>query len=493
MYRAYYKMYRGDLLPKDRVSQIKAQNRLLKEIVFVLGAIKYGTENNISSGIDEISVLRSLPIRAYEEIYPWIERSWNGEEDVLWMGKIKWFSKSSGTTNARSKYIPVSLESLEQNHFLSARDMLANYLERSPNSKLGFDSVLTISGSISEKNEIAGVSAGDVSAILDANSPWWAQLSKALPKNIRDIPSWEDRLPKVLEFTKDADIKAFAGVTSWIYKIIDEAVKKYNKKDALELWPNLEVFFHGGVDIKPYMGELKRLIPNNNFKYVEVYNASEGFFSFQDTNVDENGMLLMAGHGIFYEFKDLNTDDIYTLENVELNKKYELIISTVSGLWRYRVGDIVKIVNLDPVRIKVIGRTKAVLNTYGEELMVGNVDEAIKILNSSGYSVLEYTGSTIFKTQNQNGGHEWIIEFDTIPEDKDDFIKKFDIELRNLNSDYDAKRKGDNILNLPVVHFAPKGTFYEWMKSVGKLGGQNKVPRLKEERNFLEDILKFIK
>lgn len=491
MYRAYYKMYRGDLLPKDSVSQIKDQNRLLKEIIFVLDSVKYSKENNLISSEDELEILQSLPIRSYEEIYPWIERAWNGEENVLWMGKTKWFAKSSGTTNSRSKYIPVSTESLEQNHFLAARDMLANYLQRSPDSKLGFDSTLTISGSIQDRHEENGNCAGDVSAVMDANSPWWAQLSKALPKSIREIKSWEERLPKVLEFTQDADIKAFAGVTSWIHIIIEQAVKKAGVNNALELWPNLEVFFHGGVNIKPYMAELNKLIPTNKFKYVEVYNASEGFFSFQDTDDQDNGMLLLCGHGVFYEFRSIVDNNIYTLENVELGHSYEIIISTVSGLWRYALGDVIEFTNLDPFRIKIVGRTKAVLNAYGEELMVTNVDEALfQLQKKYNYSVLEYTGAPIYKEESTNGSHEWVMEFENDIEDLNLFTERFDEELRLLNSDYDAKRKGDIILSLPIVHVVPRNKFYEWMKERGKLGGQNKVPRLSEKRDFVEAILK---
>jgi hypothetical protein len=487
-------MYRGDLLPKTKDTQISAQHRLLKEIVFVLGNVKYSKENNIIFSDDPIKVLQSLSVRSYEEIYPWIERVWNGEDNVLWMGKTKWFAKSSGTTNARSKYIPISLESLEQNHFLGGRDMLASYLDKNPNSKLGFDSVLTVSGSIQDRHVENGNCAGDVSAIMDANSPWWTTLSKALPKNILEIRSWEERLPKVLDFAKNADIKAFAGVTSWIQIIIKEAVKKAGKKNALELWPNLEVFFHGGVNIKPYLNELRNLIPTDKFKYVEVYNASEGFFAFQDLDDVDSGMLLLSGHGIFYEFRDLNSNKIYTLEDVELNKKYELIISNVSGLWRYALGDVIEIVNSDPIRIKVVGRTKAVLNTYGEELMVGNVDEAIKNINQKhNYSILEYTGTTIYKKENQNGGHEWVIEFDNLPENREEFIKNFDHELRALNSDYDAKRKSDIILGLPVIHIVERGTFYKWMKDRNKLGGQNKIPRLSENREYVEDILEILR
>ncbi len=494
MYRAYYSLYRGDLLPKTKDSQIVSQNQIASELASILPFIKYGTEQNITYKNSALEIIRSLPVREYEELYPWIERTWNGEENVLWYGKTEWFAKSSGTTNARSKFIPMTRESIEQNHFLGARDMLGTYLERNPNSKIGFDSVVTISGSIQDRNEVAKTHAGDVSTVLDLNSPWWAQLSKVLPKNIIDIPSWEERLPKIIEFLKDADVKAFAGTVTWVYIILDEVVKKYGVSDALKLWPNLEVFFHGAVSIKPYLSEFKKLVPNNKVHYVEVYNASEGFFAFQDTDDAENGMLLMCGHGIFYEFGDIHTGEVLTIDDVKLHERYELIISTVSGLWRYRLGDVVEITSTDPVRVRVAGRTKAVLNAYGEELMVGNVDEAIRQIHEEhGYCINEYSGCPIYKGGNvSKGGHEWVIEFENIPEDINKFIEIFDKKLRELNSDYDAKRKGDIVLNVPVVHAVPKGTFYEWMKSRNKLGGQNKVPRLCEKRECLGAILEML-
>lgn len=483
MYKAVYKLSRGNLLPKTLESQINAQNQILNELNIVLPFVKYSTENNVKD-------LQDLEIRSYEEIFPFIDRAWNGEEDVLWPGYTKWFSKSSGTTNARSKYLPVTNEQLDQNHFLASKDMFANYLDQNPNSKIGFDSVLTVSGSIQETNPISGNFAGDISAVIEANSPWWANLSKALPKEITGISSWEERLPKVLEFTKNADIKVLMGVTSWIQIIIKKAVENAGVKNILELWPNLEVFLHGGVDIKPYIADLNKLIPSNNFKYIEVYNASEGFFAFQDTADMDNGMLLMCGHGIYYEFLDIHTNELVKLENLKIHNKYELIISTVSGLWRYRIGDIVEITSTDPVRIRVAGRTKAVLNTFGEELMVGNVDEAIKqIYNEHGYSICEYTGCTVVNnTINNLGNHEWVMEMEIVPPDINKFTEIFDKKLCELNSDYEAKRKGNIVLSLPVVNIVPVGTFYKWMKSRSKLGGQNKVPRLKETNDIVEEL-----
>lgn len=492
MYRAYYKLHRGELLPNSKEKQILAQNEVLEELINMLPFVKYGTENNINLTADHLQNLQKLNTVTYEEIYPFIKRTWEGEENVLWYGKTEWFAKSSGTTNAKSKYIPVSTDSIDQNHILAGKDMLGSYLKRNPNSKIGFDSVINITGSIQERNEIAKTHAGDISTILDLHAPWYARLSKVLPKSILEIGSWEERLPKIIEFLKDSDVKAFIGTVTWIHIILDQIVKKNDLKNALEIWPKLEVFFHGAVSMKPYINEFKKLIPTNKFTYVEVYNASEGFFAFQDTDDHKNGMLLLCGHGIFYEFIDIKTKQIYTLKDVKLNEQYELVISTVSGLWRYRIGDVIEITNIDPIRIKIIGRTKAVLNAYGEELMVDNVDEAIKQINNKNkYSVGEYTGCPIFKNENNNnGGHEWVIEFEKIPDDINDFIELFDKKLCNLNSDYNAKRTGDIVLKKPIVHPVLKGTFYEWMKNRNKFGGQNKVPRLSESREYVEDLLR---
>lgn len=484
MYRAMYKLSRGNALPKTREDQETAQADVLAELLSVLPATSYGSE----CGAVEVA---DLPVRSYEEFYPWIERAWNGEADVLWHGTVEWFAKSSGTTNARSKFIPVSSDAMEQNHFLCGRDMLASYLERNPDSRLGFDSVVTISGSVQDIHPVSGAKAGDVSAVLDANAPWWADLAKTLPKDILNIPAWKDRFPKAIEFLKDADVKAFVGTVTWVHLLLSEAVAKYGAKDALELWPELEVFFHGAVSMSPYRAQFEKLIPAKTFRFVEVYNASEGFFAFQDTDNADNGMLLLCGHGIYYEFRDLKTGVLYPLQKVKKGERYEMIISTVAGLWRYTIGDVVEIVNDDPVRVRVVGRTKAMLNAYGEELMVGNVDEALSRLKDLFPVPTEYTGCPVYKTETAAGAHEWIMEFDEMPS-CDEFVRAFDAELRSLNSDYDAKRSGDIVLGLPIVHFVPKGTFYHWMERRGKFGGQNKIPRLSESRSHVEEILALI-
>lgn len=494
VYRAYYKAKRQDLLPRTLDDQIREQNQILNILVFELSNTVYGKEKNIDFTIEsDYEVLKILPTVKYEEIYPYINRVWEGEESLLWPGRIKYFGKSSGTTNSRSKFIPISRESMEENHFMGGRDMLGVYLSLNPNSKIGFESVLPISGSIQDINEKAGTYAGDISWVLDQNVPWWTNLMKALPKDILEIKTWDKRLPEVINYSKNINLKILTGTITWIHIFLAESVKKYGAQNALDLWPDLEVFFHGAVSMKPYKKEFEKLIPKKDFYCIDVYNASEGFFAFQDTLDSEKGMLLLCGHGIFYEFMNTKNNEIITLEGLELGMKYELIISTFSGLWRYRLGDVVEIVNLDPVRIKIAGRTQAVLNAYGEELMVGNVDEAVRILNENhGYEILEYTGSPIYKNENQNGGHEWVIEFKNIPSDKNKFIEIFDQELRKLNADYDAKRNANMVLDIPKIHFVQEGTFYNWMEGRGKTGGQNKILRLSEDRSLLESLIQCI-
>jgi hypothetical protein len=495
VYRGYYKLKRPDFFPATLEKQVDEQEQVLQVLIFNLAYTLYAKEKKVDFSLDNnYETLKSLPLARYEDLALYIDRVWNGEDSVLWPKKITYFGKSSGTTNAKSKYIPVSPESIEENHLLAGRDMIGVYFQLNPNSKIGFDSVMQITGSLQDVNEKAGTKAGDISWVLSENVPWWANLVYALPKEVLEIKGWDKRLPEALKYLKDTNLKVFTGTITWVHILLAESVKKYGVSNALELWPDLEVFFHGAVSMKPYKKEFDKLIPKKDFYYIDVYNASEGFFAFQDSLVPDSGMLLLCGHGIFYEFLNLESGEIVTIKDLELGENYEIIISTFSGLWRYRIGDVIEVVNLNPVRIKVIGRTQAVLNAYGEELMVGNVDEAIKNLNSEyGYEIVEYTGTPIYKNeQNKNGCHEWVIECTICPKDEDAFVKAFDQELCRLNSDYEAKRKGDIVLSLPKVHFVKSGTFYKWMESRGKTGGQNKIPRLSEDRGLLEGLLQFV-
>jgi phenylacetate-coenzyme A ligase PaaK-like adenylate-forming protein len=496
VYLGYYKLNRHDFFPSSLSKQITDQEQVLRSLIFNLAYTEYAKDQKVDfNKNDNYEILKSLPTVTYEDLAPYINRVWNGEESILWPKKITYFGKSSGTTNAKSKYIPVSEESIEKNHLLGGRDMVGVYLELNPNSKIGFDSVMQITGSLQDVNEKAGTKAGDISWVLGENVPWWANLVYALPKEVLEIKGWDKRLPEVVKFLKDTNLKVFTGTITWVHILLTESIKRYGVVNALELWPDLEVFFHGAVSMKPYKKEFQKLIPKKDFYYIDVYNASEGFFAFQDSLVSDSGMLLLCGHGIFYEFLNCKTGVIVTIKDLEFGSKYEMIISTFSGLWRYKIGDVVEVVNLDPVRIKVVGRTQAVLNAYGEELMVGNVDEAIKNLNNEyGYEIVEYTGAPIYKSvENKNGGHEWVIECANIPSDPAEFKKVFDAELCKLNSDYEAKRKGDLVLSVPKIHFVSSGTFYKWMEHRGKTGGQNKIPRLCEDRVLIDHLIRFLK
>lgn len=495
VYRGYYKLKHEGALARTLPQQILEQEQVLRELMFNLPSTSYAKDMKVDISIGtNYEILKSLPCARYEELAPYIERMWNGETSVLWPEKVEYFGKSSGTTNAKSKFIPVSPQSIEENHMQGAKDMLGTYLLLNPNSQISLGSVMHIAGALQDVNEKAGTKAGDISWVIEAQAPWWMNMVYALPKEILAIKGWDKRLPEVLKWLKDKNVKVFTGTITWVHMLLAESVKKYGTKNALELWPDLEVFFHGAVSMKPYKKEFEKLIPKKDFHYIEVYNASEGFFAFQDILISESGMLLLCGHGIFYEFLNLKNKNIVTIKDLEIGEKYEMIISTLSGLWRYRIGDVVEVASVDPVRILVSGRTQAVLNAYGEELMVGNVDEAIRNLNSEhGYDIVEYTGAPIYKNEmNQTGGHEWVMECSSCPRDIDAFILAFDAELSKLNSDYEAKRKGNLILALPTIHFAPSGTFSKWMQSRGKSGGQNKVPRLSEDRTLLENLLVFL-
>ncbi|MFM7088297.1 MAG: GH3 auxin-responsive promoter family protein [Candidatus Paceibacterota bacterium] len=490
IYRYVYKL--NGRIYTDRRRQILAQKQLLTRISNVLPYTAYSKDLSVKREPNPLTHIRNLPLQTYEEIYPWIERAYNGERDVLWPGQVKWFSKSSGTTNARSKYIPVTHESIHENHLRAGRHMLAYYLQMNPKSKLTLGSIATISGSIQEESP-ANARVGDISAVVDCNLPIWAKLTKGIPKKILEIKSWDERLPQAVAHLSKKDIRCLVGVTSWLLVLIEQTIQKAGKNNALELWPNLEVIFHGGVSIAPYRKKLKMIIPKYDLYLIEVFNASEGFFAFQDTAEDTRGLLLACKHGIWYEFRDLKTNHTCTISEIELSKKYELIITTLSGLWRYRTGDVVEVSSLEPIRIKVAGRTKAVLNTFGEEVMVGNIDTVIGLLNEKNYQIGEYTGTTIFPSETQKGGHEWIIETDNVQkENLSNFIEEFDNLLKKTNSDYEAKRRGDIILSAPEIHVVKKGVFNQWLAKRGKAGGQNKVPRLSENRELFEILLDFI-
>ena len=434
-----------------------------------------------------------IPVSTYEELEPYINQTRQGAQNIFWHSNIKYFAKSSGTTNAKSKFIPVSSEALENNHYKASKDLLCMYLNNNENSQLFTGKSLRLGGS-KELYENNNTIFGDLSAILIDNMPMWAEFSSTPSNKTSLMSDWETKLPAIIKESSLENVTSLAGVPSWMMVLLNKTLEVNNKTNILEIWPNLEVYFHGGVSFDPYKEQYKKLFPKDNFKYYEIYNASEGFFALQDQN-NSNELLLMLDYGIFYEFIPMDTfgkenQKVIPLSEVELNKNYALVITTNSGLWRYLIGDTIRFTSLNPYRIKVTGRTKHHINVFGEELMVENTDSALaKTCAALNCEILDYTVAPIFMEGKEKGAHEWIIEFKKHPENIADFTELLDKNLQQVNSDYEAKRFNNMTLNKLVLHVAKENLFYNWLKKNDKLGGQHKIPRLSNSRNYLEELL----
>ncbi len=434
-----------------------------------------------------------VPISSYEDLEPLIERTRKGEQNVFWNEPIKWFAKSSGTTNAKSKFIPVSTAALEDCHYKGSKDLLCMYLNNNENSQLFTGKSLRLGGSkqlYQDNNSFFG----DLSAILIDNMPFWAEFSSTPSNKTSLMSEWETKLLAIVNETKVENVTSFAGVPSWMLVLLHKVLDETKNKNLLEIWPNLEVYFHGGVSFDPYREQYKKIVPRSDFKYYEIYNASEGFFAIQDRN-NSSELLLMLDYGIFYEFIPMAIfgkpeQKAIPLSQVTLNTNYAIIITTNSGLWRYLIGDTVRFTSLYPFRIKVTGRTKHHINVFGEELMVENTDCAIaKACKTLNVEVIDYTVAPIFMEGKEKGAHEWIIEFRENPEDIAEFANVLDKSIQDINSDYEAKRYNNMTLNPLKLNIARKNLFYDWLKNEDKLGGQHKIPRLSNSRKYLEQLL----
>jgi len=474
------------------------QKKEFKSLIYKARKTEFGKKY----GFAEISSFHKyqerVPIVAYEDYYPYIERVLKGEQNIIWPSQINLFSKSSGTTNAKSKYIPVSEESLESSHFRGGKDLLTLYLTEKPESKLFEGKSLSIGGSLQDNPFNTNTAVGDISAIITQNLPSWAEYLRTPPLEVALMENWEDKLTKMVEICSKEDLTSILGVPTWTVVFLERILKEMGKDNLLDIWPNFELFVHGAVNFQPYRGLFKtKFFPSSKISYLETYNASEGYFGVQDDPSREGEMLLMLDYGIFYEFIPMENiheehPKTLTISEVELDKNYAIIISTNAGLWRYKIGDTVKFTSTIPYRIKITGRTKHFINAFGEELIIENAEQGIlAACQYSGISIKDYTAAPVYMANNKQGCHEWVIECNVKPENPKTFIQKLDDTLRIVNSDYDAKRKGNIALSLPKVHFVAEGTFYNWMQSRGKLGGQHKVPRLSNNREFIDDLLKF--
>ncbi len=459
---------------------------------------EWGKEHGYASIYKQKHFKERVRIQSYDTLKPYIERMLKGEHNVLWPSEIKWFAKSSGTTNDRSKFIPVSEESLEECHFKGGKDLLSLYCNNRPNAKIFTGKCLVLGGSHQINQLNAESSCGDLSAVLIKNLPFWAEFYRTPEMAITLMDNFEQKVEKMAHATIGVNVTNISGVPTWNIVLAKRILEITGKENLLEVWPNLELYFHGAVNFKPYREQFKKLIPDDGMYYLETYNASEGFFGIQDQANSEE-MLLMLDYGIYYEFlpmENIGADNPETLglDQVELNKNYAIIISTNAGLWRYMIGDTVKFTSLSPFRIQITGRTKHFINAFGEELIIDNAEQALaRACAATGAIIRDYTAGPIYFKGNENGGHEWIIEFEQLPADVPRFTEVLDKTLREINSDYDAKRYKDMALRAPELHIATEGTFYNWMKNRGKLGGQHKVPRLANDRVYLDDILKIMR
>lgn len=486
---------------KKRFHQIelflKYPNEVQEELLFkLLNKAKYteiGRKYDFSTIKSYEDFASRVPIVCYEDIEPEIERARRGETNIFWPTPIKWFAKSSGTTNAKSKFIPVSTDSLEDCHYAAGKDMLCMYLNNNPDAQLFLGKNLRLGGS-KKLYENNGTVFGDLSAILIDNMPFWAEYSSTPSNEISLMGNWETKLHAIVENTIKENVTSLAGVPSWMLILLNQVIETTGKNNLFEIWPNLEVYFHGGVNFDPYIDQYNRLLPRSDFRYYEIYNASEGFFAIQDRNENKE-LLLMLDYGIFYEFIPMDTygtksERVIPLSQVEEGKNYAVVITTNAGLWRYKIGDTVRFTSTNPYRIKITGRTKHHINVFGEELIIENAEVALrKATQLTQSEIIDYTVAPIFMEGKEKGAHEWIIEFKTPPQDISVFMQLLDSALQEVNSDYEAKRHNNTTLNPPKINVGRNKLFYDWLKEKDKLGGQHKIPRLSNSRQTLEELL----
>lgn len=485
---------------KGRIAQIRQmaerpvdiQNEQLHTLLAKAASTLIGQEYNFSSIKTYSDFASRVPVRDYVAFTPYIERMTHGQKDVCWPGMVHWFAKSSGTTDAKSKFIPVTHDALYKCHYRGTKDTVITYLDQYPEANMLSGKCLTLGGSKEISKISSQIQTGDLSAILIGNSPRYASFSKTPSRDIALLSRWEEKLVKITQATVNENVTSLAGVPSWFLILLKHILQVTGKSDIHQVWPNLELFMHGGINFTPYRQQYRELCPKG-INFVETYNASEGFFGIQ--TIKGQDMQLMLDYGVFYEFVPLAElsnpfPRAHTIEDVQVGVDYAMVITTNSGLWRYMIGDTIRFTSLHPHRIIISGRTKHYINAFGEELMIANAEHGLsKACEATGAKIKEYTGAPVFMDINNQGCHQWLIEFDQQPSDLNLFTQTLDNALREVNSDYDAKRYKDITLGGPKVTVARDGLFYDWLKMKGKLGGQNKVPRLANNREYIDSLL----
>ncbi|MFI3331195.1 MAG: GH3 auxin-responsive promoter family protein [Rikenellaceae bacterium] len=478
-----------------RRNPIQVQQQQFEWLVKRLKNTSFGSEHGISSNCSLSDFQNKIEVQDYSGFQPYIERIQRGEKNVLWDSKVRWFAKSSGTTDSKSKYIPVTNQMLMGSHKQGPKDTVYTYFVNNPNSRMLYGDSLTLGGSHKIEREGSNILSGDLSAILIENTPKWINFKRCPKKSIALLADFDEKVEKIYKVAKNKNITSFAGVPSWNLVMMNKFLEYSGKNNLLEVWPNLEIFLHGGMNFNPYRELYKQLIPTDNMHYVETYNASEGFFAFAD-DFARDDMLLALDYGTFYEFLAMNDlaspEKAVPLEGVKCGVNYAIIISASNGLWRYMIGDTVTFTSTNPYRIKITGRTKHFVNAFGEEIIVDNAERAIRhACDMTNSEIREYSAAPIYMQGREKGSHEWVIEFAKSPNNLDAFTDAMDKKLQEINSDYEAKRKNNTTLLRPTVTVVSKGTFNRWILSTrGKIGGQNKIPRLSNQRDTIEQLIK---
>lgn len=486
-------------LEKHFTEPLALQDNVMKSLVARATDTKYGRDHVFSMTRNYEDFCANIPVNSYEELKDYIDLMRHGKEDILWRGAVKWYAKSSGTTNDKSKFIPVSEEGLQHIHYAGGTDVVAYYLQNNPKSRLFDGKALILGGSHSPNYNVEGSLVGDLSAILIENINPLVNLVRVPDKKTALISDFEEKREKIARLCLNKNVTNLSGVPSWMMSVLMRVMELSGKKHLEEVWPNLEVFFHGGIAFTPYRKQYEQLITKPDMRYMEAYNASEGFFGIQNDPAD-SAMMLMLDYDVFYEFAPMDAIDdagqvtdaskVVPLEGVEIGKNYAMIISTSCGLWRYMIGDTVKFTSVKPYKFIITGRTKSFINAFGEELIVDNAEKALLYAcQQTGAEVREYTAAPVYRAEGVVPHHQWVIEFAKEPEDINTFAKILDARLQELNSDYEAKRFKDiNMVCLKIVK-ARKDLFNDWLKAKGKLGGQHKVPRLANTRKHIEELL----
>ena len=487
---------------KHRVKQLskyatdaeQIQRNVLRRLLDTASATEWGIKHSYSSIANYEQFADSVAVQDYESLKGYIDRMRRGEKDILWKGRCKWYAKSSGTTNDKSKFIPVTPHGLQNAHYKGGFDVVAQYVANNPSSRIFAGKSLILGGSHASNYNLPGSLVGDLSAILIENCSPFVNMFRVPGKDIALLGDFEEKMDKIARATSKMDVTNISGVPSWMMAVIKHMLDITGKTSVDELWPNLEVFFHGGVAFTPYREQYRQIIKNPDMKYMETYNASEGFFGIQNDPTDP-AMLLMIDYDIFYEFIPFDEFDspnprVVPLWEVEVGKNYAMLISTSCGLWRYILGDTVRFTSKDPYKIVISGRTKHFINAFGEELVVDNAEKGLlKACTETGAQILDYTAAPVFMDASAQCRHQWLIEFAKKPESIELFAEILDNELQKINSDYEAKRYKNKTMQQLEIVVARENLFNDWLKSKGKLGGQHKVPRLSNNRQHIDELL----